>query len=229
MPRLRADGPNQVWSWDITYLPTTVRGVWLYLYLVIDIWSRKVVAWDVAEREDSAIAADLVSRACLRERISKSRQQPLILHADNGNPMRAATLESRLEELGVLRSFSRPRVSNDNPYSESLFRTAKYRPDYPRRPFASVEEACLWVASFVDWYNHRHRHSGIKFVTPHQRHSGQAMEICRHRADVYEQARQRHPRRWSRSTRCWRQPEVVWINPPPTEIEHQPVTFDMAA
>ena len=178
MPRLKAAGPNQVWSWDITYLPTTVRGVWLYLYLVIDVWSRKVVAWDVAEREDPAIAADLVSRACLRERISKGRKQPLILHADNGNAMRAATLESRLEELGVLRSFSRPRVSNDNPYSESLFRTAKYRPDYPSRPFTSVETACQWVTAFVDWYNHRHRHSGIKFVTPHQRHCGDAMEIC---------------------------------------------------
>jgi transposase InsO family protein len=127
VPRLRAIAPNQLWSWDITYLPTTVRGIWLYLYLVIDVWSRKVVAWDVAEREDPAIAADLVSRACLRERISKGRRQPLVLHADNGNAMRAATLESRLEELGVLRSFSRPRVSNDNPYSESLFRTAKYR------------------------------------------------------------------------------------------------------
>jgi transposase InsO family protein len=111
-----------VWSWDITYLPTSVRGVWLYLYLVIDVWSRKVVAWDVADREGAQIAADLVSRACLRERISKGRRL-LILHADNGNAMRAATLESRLEELGVLRSFSRPRVSNDNPYSESLFRT----------------------------------------------------------------------------------------------------------
>jgi transposase-like protein len=168
-----------VWSWDITYLPTTVRGVWLYLYLVIDVWSRKVVAWDVAEREDPAIAADLISRACIRERISKGRNQPLILHADNGNAMRAATLESRLEELGVLRSFSRPRVSNDNPYSESLFRTAKYRPDYPSRPFSSAEDACLWVASFANWYNHRHRHSSIKFVTPQQRHSGQAVEICR--------------------------------------------------
>ena len=229
VPRLRAAGPNQVWSWDITYLPTNVRGVWLYLYLVIDVWSRKVVVWDVAEREDSAIAADLVSRACLRERISKSRQPPLILHADNGNAMRAATLESRLEELGVLRSFSRPRVSNDNPYSEALFRTAKYRPDYPRRPFASVEEACLWVASFVDWYNHRHRHSGIKFVTPHQRHNGEAVEICRHRAVVYEQARQLHPRRWTRSTRCWRQPEVVWINPPQPEIDPRPATFALAA
>lgn len=229
VPRLEARGPNQLWSWDITYLPTSVRGVWLYLYLVIDVWSRKVVAWDVAEREDAQIAADLISRACLRERISKGRSHPLILHADNGNAMRAATLESRLEELGVLRSFSRPRVSNDNPYSESLFRTAKYRPDYPRRPFASKEEACRWVASFVDWYNDRHRHSGIKFVTPQQRHSGDAVEICRHRAVVYEQARRRNPRRWSRSTRCWRQPEVVWINPPLSKNDITPATLVMAA
>ena len=229
VPRLLASSANQVWSWDITYLPTNVRGVWLYLYLVIDVWSRKVVAWDVAEREDAAIAADLVSRACIRERISKGRKKPLVLHADNGNAMRAATLEARLEELGVLRSFSRPRVSNDNPYSESLFRTAKYRPDYPRRPFTSAEEACLWVASFVDWYNHRHRHSGIKFVTPHQRHSGQAVEICRHRAVVYEKARQRHPRRWSRSISCWVQPAVVWINPPPAELNTNSATLARAA
>jgi transposase InsO family protein len=229
VPRLEARGPNQLWSWDITYLPTSVRGVWLYLYLVIDVWSRKVVAWDVAEREDAQIAADLVGRACLRERISKGRRQPLVLHADNGNAMRAATLESRLEELGMLRSFSRPRVSNDNPYSESLFRTVKYRPDYPRRPFQSVEEACVWVASFVSWYNHQHRHSGIRFVTPVQRHSGQANAICQQRARVYEQARQRHPRRWSRRTRCWRQPEVVWINPPPTENSITPAKLVMAA
>jgi len=131
------------------------------------------------------------------------------------------TLESRLEELGVLRSFSRPRVSNDNPYSESLFRTVKYRPDYPRKPFSSKDQACQWVAAFVAWYNHQHRHSGIKFVTPQQRHGGQAVEICRHRAVVYEQARGRNPRRWSRSTRCWRQPEVVWINQPSDEL-HEP-------
>jgi putative transposase len=217
VPRLRAAGANQVWSWDITYLPTTVRGIWLYLYLVIDVWSRKVGAWDVDEREDPAIAADLVSRACLRERISKGRKQPLILHADNGNAMRAATLESRLEELGVLRSFSRPRVSNDNPYSESLFRTVKYRPDYPRKPFTSKEQACQWVGAFVDWYNHRHRHSGIKFVTPVQRHSGSAIAICKQRADVYEKARRAHPTRWSRHTRCWNQPEEVWINRPINE------------
>jgi len=229
VPRLKAEGPNEVWSWDITYLPTSVRGVWLYLYLVIDVWSRKVVAWDVAEREDSKIAADLVGRACLRERISKGRRQPLILHADNGNAMRAATLESRLEELGVLRSFSRPRVSNDNPFSESLFRTVKYRPDYPRRPFQTVEEACAWVAAFVEWYNRQHRHSGIRFVTPVQRHSGEAQAICRHRARVYEQAREQHPRRWSRSTRCWRQPEVVWINPPQIENVSRSSTLARAA
>ena len=197
VPRLRAAGPNQVWSWVITYLPTTVRGIWLHLYLVIDIWSRKAVAWDVAEREDPAIAADLVSRACLRERISKRRRQPLILHSDNGNAMRAGTLESRLEELGVLRSFSRPRLLSDNPYSESLFRAAKYRPDYPSRPFASKLETSQLVASFVDGYNHRHRHSGIKFVTPQHRHSGQVVQICRHRVVIYEQARERNPCRWS--------------------------------
>jgi transposase InsO family protein len=229
VPRLKAEGPNEVWSWDITYLPTNVRGVWLYLYLVIDVWSRKIVAWDVAEREDSQIAADLVGRACLRERISKGRPHPLMLHADNGNAMRAATLESRLEELGVLRSFSRPRVSNDNPFSESLFRTVKYRPDYPRRPFQSVEEACAWVAAFVDWYNHRHRHSGIRFVTPEQRHSGEAQAICRHRARVYDKAREQHPRRWSRSTRCWRQPEVIWINPPQEENVPRSATLARAA
>ena len=227
VPRLRADRPNAVWSWDISFLPTTVRGVWLYLYLVVDVWSRKVVAWDVAEVESAEIAADLVQRACLKERYRRPSgfgshqcpQPPLILHADNGNAMRGATLESRLEEMGVLRSFSRPRVSNDNPYSESLFRTVRYWPDHPSRPFASKDEACEWVAAFVDWYNHRHRHSGIKFVTPHQRHSGAATAICQQRSEVYERGRRANPSRWSRSNRCWRQPEEVWINKPSEEPE----------
>jgi transposase InsO family protein len=203
--------------------------VWLYLYLVIDVWSRTVVAWDVAEREDAQIASDLVGRACLRERISKSRPQPLFLHADNGNAMRAATLEARLEEQGVLRSFSRPRVSIDNPYSESLFHTVRLRPDYPRRPFRSQEEACRWVAEFVDWYNHQHRHSAIRFVMPNQRHSGQPVAICWQRARVNEQARQRHPPRWSRSSWCWLLPEVVGINPPPPEDDPEPATVFVAA
>ncbi len=236
VPRLRADGPNQVWSWDISFLPTTVRGVWLYLYLVVDVWSRLpgrkpacrrhwVVASDVAELESADIAADLVQRACLREHYRRpsgfgshqSHQPRLILHADNGNAMRGATLEWRLEEMGVLRSCSRPRVSNDNPYSESLFRTVKYRPDYPSRPSGSKGEACEWVAAFVNWYNHRHRQSGIKFVTPHQSQSKAATAICQQGADVYETARQANPTRWSRSTCCWRQPEEVWINKPTEE------------
>jgi len=137
----------------------------------LTVWSRKVVAWDVDEREAPAIAGDLARRACLRKRISKSRKQPLILHAENGTAMRAAMLESRLEEIGVLRSFSRPRLSNGNPNSESLFRTVKYRPDYQRKHFASKEQAYEWVAAFVDWYNHRKRHSGIKLLIPVQRHS----------------------------------------------------------
>jgi putative transposase len=135
-PRIRVSGANQVWSWKINYLPTTVREIWQYLYLVIDVLSRRAVGWDVDEREDAANATDLVSRACLRERIGKGRklQQTLRL---NGNAVSTATLESRLQELGVLKSISRPRVSNDDPNSESLFRTVKFRPDYPRRPFAS--------------------------------------------------------------------------------------------
>ena len=119
----------------------------------------------------------------------------------------------------MLRSFSRPRVSNDNPYSESLFRMVKYRPDYPSRPFACKDEACERVAAFVDWYNHRHHHSGIKFVTPHQRHCGTAKSIYQQRAEVYEAARQANLTRWSRSTRCRLQPEEVWINKPPEENE----------
>jgi putative transposase len=150
MPRQKAEGPNEVWSWDIEHLPTSVRDVWLYLYLVINVWSRKVVAWDVAEREDPKIAADLVSRACLRERISKGRPHPLILHADNSNAMRAATLESQLEELGGLRSFSRPRVSNDNPFQRRCSAECKRSP-----------ADCGWVAEFVERYNHQHRHSRI--------------------------------------------------------------------
>jgi len=133
-----------------------------------------VVAWDVAEVELAEIAADLAQRVCLKERHHRpscfgSRQcqpPPLVLHADNGNAMRGAMLESRLEEMGVLRSFSRPRVSNVNPYSESPFRTVKYRPDYPTRPCSSINEACEWVAVFVDWYNHRHRHSNLPEASP---------------------------------------------------------------
>jgi putative transposase len=181
--RRRADGPNHLWSWDIIYLPTGVRGVWLYPYLVVDVWSRKIVAWVDHDREDAELGADLISCACLRERISKRRQRQLTLHADNGGAMRSATLETRPEELGVLRSFSWPRVSNDNPFSEVLFRTAKYRPDYPSRPFASQEQVCQWATAFVAWCVHEHHHSG------------QAGAISISERLVYDRARERHPRR----------------------------------
>lgn len=203
--RLRVDGPNQLWSWDISDIPTCLREVWLYLYLVIQDWRRAVVAWYVAEREDAQIAAEPVGRACQRERISCRRPRLMILHDDDGKAMGAAPLQSRLEALGVLRSFSRPRVSNDNPYSESLFLTVKDRPDYPRGPFRSVKQACSWVAAFEGWYNDRHRDSG------------QADAICQKRVRVYEQVRQRHPHRWSHTARCRHEPEAVWINPPPQE------------
>ena len=237
-PRLRADGPNQVWSWDISYLPTSVRGIWLYLYLVIDVWSRKVVAWDVAEREDPKIAAELVSRACLQGAdLPNAAGKPLILHADNGNALAAGFSKSCApppsrpgwRSLGYSDPSPGQGSATTTHFRNPCFRTAKYRPDYPSRPFSSKEEACLWVTGFVDWYNHTHRHSGIRFVTPHERHSGQAVAICRHRAKVYDDARQRHPRRWSRSTRCWRQPEVVWINPPPPEKGARTATLPMAA
>jgi putative transposase len=126
-----------------------------------------------------------VGRASLRERISKGCCQPLVLHTDNCKAMHAATLDARLEEQGVLRSYSRPRMSNDNPYSESMFRTVKFRPDYPNRPFTSKAQAYEWVVSFVDWYNQEHSYCGIKFVTPHQQHSGREVELCRQRVHVY--------------------------------------------
>lgn len=145
--RPRAAGPNEVWGWDNTYLPTTVRGVWLYLYLVIDDWSRKIVAWDVAEREDPAIATDLVRSACLRERVCRGRKQPLILHTGNVKPQASRRVACSHAGAGWRNwACSRTRVCKDNPYSESLFRKAKYRPDCFSRPFANKGEACKWGA-----------------------------------------------------------------------------------
>ena len=136
-----------------------------------------------------------------------------MLHSDNGSPMKGATMLATLENLGVVASFSRPRVSNDNAFAESLFRTCKYRPDYPRRPFASVDEARGWTQQFVRWYNHEHKHSALKFVTPAQRHSGVAAAVLTQRKAVYTQARARNPQRWSRSTRNWELKDEVWLNP----------------
>jgi len=208
---LLATGPNQVWSWDITYLKSPVRGLFFYLYLMLDVWSRKIVGWEVHETETSEEAAWLMIKACYQEGISPDQ---LVLHSDNGGPMKGATMLATLQALGVAASFSRPRVSNDNPYSESLFRTAKYRPEYPSGPFSSLDAAREWVLSFVHWYNTMHRHSGISFVTPDQRHNGRDVEILARRHALYQRARARHPERWTGKTRNWSPIKVVHLNKP---------------
>jgi putative transposase len=207
---LKATAPNQLYSWDITYLPTSIKGVFLYLYLFMDVYSRKIVGWQVYERESSEWAADILRDIVRREGI-KSHQ--VTLHSDNGGPMKGATMLATLQTLGIVPSFSRPAVSNDNPYSEALFKTLKYRPDYPVRPFADLNEARCWVTGFVDWYNHDHRHSAIQFVTPEQRHTGQDRAILRRRKSVYETAKRQHPERWCGEIRNWNPVQVVYLNP----------------
>jgi transposase InsO family protein len=210
----RAVGPNQVWSWDITWLPTVVRGRYLYLYLIMDVWSRRIVGWQVHERESTDEAAVLISRTCSENGIEP---KGLVLHSDNGNPMRGRTMLATLQWLGIVPSFSRAHVSDDNPYSEALFRTLKYAPTYPRLPFADVGAAYAWVDRFVAWYNGEHRHSGIRFVTPDERHFGLEKAILDHRHTIYEKARLRKPERWSRQTRNWTPVPIVELNPEPTQ------------
>jgi transposase InsO family protein len=205
-----ATGPNQVWSWDITYLRSSVRGRFYYLYLVVDVWSRKIVGWAVHEVEDAALASMLIRQAAFQEGIEPEQ---LVLHSDNGGPMKGATMLATLQWLGIVPSFSRPRVSDDNPYSEALFRTVKYRPEYPKKPFENLEAARAWVDRFVVWYNNEHRHSGIRFITPSQKHSGSENEVLECRKEVYRQAREKNPARWSGTTRNWEPIEVVVLNP----------------
>ncbi|OPG81430.1 IS3 family transposase, partial [Stutzerimonas stutzeri] len=154
--------------------------------------------------------AQLLRQACLRE---QRAGQPLVLHSDNGSAMKGSTMLAAMRNLGVMPSFSRPRVSNDNAYAEALFRTAKYCPLWPERPFDTLEQARNWVNSFVAWYNHEHRHSALKFVTPAQRHTGQAEELLRKRIELYEAARARHPERWSGNIRNWVLAPIVCLNP----------------
>lgn len=207
---LTASAPNQLYTWDITYLPSQIKGLFFYLYLVMDIFSRKIVGWQVHEEECNVLAADLMTDICLREGVERNQ---VTLHSDNGGPMKGATMLATLQELGVVPSFSRPSVSNDNPYSESLFRTLKYRPEYPEKPFANLEETRTWVQGFVDWYNHEHLHSAINFVTPEQRHTGRDIEILAHRKQVYQQAKLAHPERWSGEIRNWERVGEVFLNP----------------
>lgn len=201
---------NQVWSWDISYLPSNVRGLYHYLYLIEDIYSRKIVGWEVHRSETGESAAELTQRTVIAEQCFR---KPLVLHSDNGSPMKSYTLQSKLVDLGITPSHSRPRVSNDNAYSESLFRTLKYCPQWPSQGFASLDEARDWVSSFVSWYNNEHRHSRIKFVTPAQRHRGEDKAILENRNNVYELAKSRTPERWSGNTRDWKPIGDVALNP----------------
>ena len=206
----KATGANQVWSWDITSLPGRVRGQFYYLYLVADIFSRKGIVWEVHESESGEHAAGLIERGVFRE---KCLHQPLVLHSDNGAPMKSQTLYAKLAELKISPSHNRPRVSNDNAFAESLFRTLKYCPQWPVNGFASLEEARDWVERFMHWYNHEHRHSRIGFVTPSQRHAGEDIAILKQREAVYQAAQQCHPDRWSGKTRNWQRINEVTLNP----------------
>jgi len=201
---------NEIWSWDITYLMGRIIGKYYYLYLMMDIYSRKIVGWEVHERESADLSAILVEETLLKE---KAEGLVKIVHSDNGSPMKGATMLATLQRLGVMPSFSRPSVSNDNPYSESLFKTMKYVPEYPKGGFKSLEEAKEWVRKFVEWYNQKHLHSGIKYVTPESRHCGEEKGILEKRVLLYEEAKKKNPARWARKTRNWEAVEKVYLNP----------------
>lgn len=220
-----AYAPNKVWTWDITYLSTSIRGIYYKLYMIVDIYSRKIVGWEVWEEETGEHASELVEKSVMTERIMKT---PLVLHSDNGSAMKSSTLKAKLELLGVLTSYSRPRVSNDNPYSEALFRTCKYRPNYPTEGFMSLDEARKWVMQFVNWYNNIHYHSGIKFTTPNSRHNGKAKEIIENRKIVYNTAKELHPERWTKNIRNWNLPDHVALNPINEERINQKSTSKLA-
>ena len=205
-----ATGPNQVWTWDISWLPGPVRGTFFYLYLMLDVWSRKIVGAVVHEEESSHLASQLFVTSCWRWGLDP---ESLVLHSDNGSPMKGATMLATLQLLGVIPSFSRPGGCDDNPFSEALFRTLKYRPEYPSQPFATLEAARTWVERFIDWYNTEHRHSAIRYVTPAERHDGREAAILERRRHIYQAARKEHPERWSKQVRNWTPVATVRLNP----------------
>jgi putative transposase len=207
-----ATAPRQVWCWDMTYLPTQVLGRWFHLYLILDLYSRKIVGWEVHDTDDSDHAAHLVRRTALAESIATLDSKP-VLHGDNGSTLKATTVLAMLNWLGVKPSYSRPRVSDDNAYAEALFRTAKYRPEFPTKGFADLDAARAWAAGFVRWYNHDHRHSGIRYVSPAQRHGGEDRTILAARHALYTSARALNPARWSGATRNWSPIGPVTLNP----------------
>ena len=207
-----ATGPNQVWMWDITYLNGPIKGLHYYLYLITDLFSRKIVGWEVWEKESAAHASELIKRATMLEKVATNKNI-LVLHSDNGSPMKGATMLETLYRLGIVPSNSRPRVSNDNPYAESIFKTLKYRPNFQPKGFGTLTEARRWVQYFVDWYNNEHKHSGLNFISPIERHKGLDKEIFNKRIEVYEAAKNKHPERWTKDIRNWSLEDKVFLNP----------------
>ncbi len=205
-PALFATGPNQVWSWDITWLKTDVKGVYLYAYVIIDIFSRKIVGWSIEEIESSDLA-----RVLFRRVIRTLGVHPQFVHADNGGPMKGLSLVAFLMQLQVGLSFSRPRVSDDNPFIESFFKTVKYRVGYPK-VFTSISQAREWFSRFINWYNGEHRHSGIGYVTPQQKHSGEDIQLFRLRQQTLSLAAKKHPERFVRGPRKIAPDREVWLN-----------------
>ena len=207
-----ATAPRQVFCWDMTYLPATVVGRWFYLYLILDLYSRKIVGFEVHESDDSEHAVNLLRRTALAEDLHTLDYKP-VLHGDNGATLKATTVLAMMHWLGLRASYSRPRVSDDNAFVEALFRTAKYRPQFPTKGFADLDQARAWASSFVQWYNYDHRHSGIRYVSPAQRHAGEDRDVLQARHALYQQARAENPRRWARHTRNWTPITVVTLNP----------------
>ena len=214
-PELKATGPNQVWTWDITYLKTPVRGRFYYLYVVIDIYSRYVVGWMLAERECALLAHKLLQETCRKYNIVPNQ---LTIHADRGGPMKSKPVEKLLLSLQVTRSHSRPRVSNDNPYSEASFKTMKYSAGFPER-FGSQEEAQTFCQDYFVWYNTKHHHTGLVLLTPEQVHYGDAPKLLAQRQVTLDKAYAAHPQRFNRPPQAGCLPEVVWINAPALPVE----------
>ncbi len=210
-PELLATGPNQLWSWDITKLLGPHKWTYYYLYVLMDVWSRNVVGWMVAERESATLAVELIRQSCERQSIGEHQ---LTVHADRGSSMRSKPVAFLLADLGVTKTHSRPYTSSDNPYSEAQFKTLKYQPEFPER-FGSLEDARAFLRIYFDWYNNVHRHSGIGLVTPAQRHHGMDKVVYEKRQEVMAAFYERHPERFVKGMP--KPPELpgeVWINKP---------------
>jgi len=210
-PELLAQRPNELWSWDVSKLKGPAKWTWFYLYVILDVFSRYIVAWTVQYRENAQVAAALIEQAALQQQITPKL---LTLHADRGSPQRAKPVAFLLADLGITKTHSRPYTSSDNPYSESNFKTLKYRPEFPAR-FDDIDHARAHCRTFVAWYNHAHRHSGIALMTPAAVHHGHAAQLHAARVDVLDAAYQRHPERFVRKPPAPPElPTAAWINKP---------------